>query len=213
MTTEQQQSARERKSHIFEREEYDHYVEPEWVSARLFEEEEFEGGVLDPCCGWGRILAAAKARGHRAIGSDIVDRGAASRADIEFMRRDFFATDQPRGTHLFWRISNIVTNPPFNRIREVTERAVTMTAPFKGKVAVICPVRRLPAATWLQRLPLKRVLAMTPRPSMPSGSHIEAGGKVGGGTVDYAWLVFECGYRGSPKFGWLHRHRFDLGGV
>ena len=46
-----------RQAHIWEREKADHYVEPEWLSIRLFEVEDFNRSRLlwDCCCGWGRI--------------------------------------------------------------------------------------------------------------------------------------------------------------
>ena len=65
--------------------------------------------------------------------------------------------------------------------------------------------RRLPAARWLSALPLYHIWLMTPRPSMPPGSFIEAGGKVGGGTQDFCWLVFLQGYDGEPEVRWLRR--------
>jgi hypothetical protein len=71
---------------------------------------------------------------------------------------------------------------------------------------MIMPVRKLNAAgTWLYKLPLARVWLLTPRPSMPSGSFISAGGKVGGGTVDFCWAVFEKGWTRHPQLRWLHR--------
>ena len=50
---------------------------------------------------------------------------------------------------------------------------------------MICLVRRLNAAHWLERLPIERVWLLTPRPIMPPGSWIAAGNKPGGGTQDF----------------------------
>jgi hypothetical protein len=46
---------------------------------------------------------------------------------------------------------------------------------------------------------------LTPRPSMPTGTHIEAGGYVGGDSHKYCWLIFERGYDGAPELRWLFR--------
>jgi hypothetical protein len=56
---------RSRQSHIRRRETSDHYVEPTWVSIRLFKVEDFDLShvLLDPCTGFGRIAEAAKAAG------------------------------------------------------------------------------------------------------------------------------------------------------
>ena len=87
-------------------------------------------------------------------------------------------------------------------MQEFCEHALDLEA---SKVAVICLVRRLNAARWLQELPLIRIWLLTPRPSMPPGSWIAKGNKPGGGTQDFCWLVFERGYAGEPTIGWLHR--------
>jgi hypothetical protein len=74
------------------------------------------------------------------------------------------------------------------------------------KVAMLCPLRRLPAAHWLQRLPLESVYQLTPRPSMPPGTLIAAGHRLGGGTQDFVWLVFNKRMTAAvPRLRWLHR--------
>ena len=57
---------RKRESHLWERDPYDWYCEPAWVSERLFELEKFEGEVCDPACGIGTILKSAQAAGYVA---------------------------------------------------------------------------------------------------------------------------------------------------
>src|SRR6516164_7624020 len=66
-----------RRSHIWGRETSDHYVEPTWVSIRLFEVEDFHRSqvLLDPCTGFGRIAEAARAAGYTVIAADVIDRG------------------------------------------------------------------------------------------------------------------------------------------
>jgi len=196
-------SLRKRDSHIFDRDQHDHYVEPEWVSERLFAVEPFKGVILDPACGWCRITEAAERTGFTAVGGDIVRRHPQC-----YYERDFLGP-------AYWPpIGGIVSNPPFNLMQEFIERAceVMRSSVILSKVAMICPVRRLPAATWLEKLPLATVWLLTPRPSMPTADHILAGGKVGGGTQDYCWLVFKRGWHigREPKMGWLHR---EAGGL
>jgi hypothetical protein len=200
-------------AHKFDRDGYDFYVEPQWCSQRLFEEESFgDGGILDPCCGWGRIAAAALAAGHRVIASDIVNRWSSlQRQNLRLMleniplRKLDFLGAQPAEVVSWWQsVSNIVTNPPFDRIEDVAERCLALAT---NKVALICPLRRLPAAwPWLEDKPLRRIWFMTPRPSMPTGAHIAAGGKITGGSQDFCWLIFGPGH-GAPTVHWLHRDK------
>ena len=197
---------RPRHAHNFDREPLGHYVEPEWTSRRLFEVEEFgppKAIVLDPACGWMRIPLAAAAAGYTAHAADVVDRRRRNSAESELARVFFtvrdFLTDPP-----IRRPWAIAVNPPYHLIREFTERAVEVAV---FKIAVFMPVRRLPAAQWLRHLPLETIHLLTPRPSVPTGAYIEEGGKVGGGTQDFAWLVFNKRDTivTAPRLRWLHR--------
>ena len=165
----------------------EHYVEPYWVTERLFDVEKFEGAIYDPCCGFGRILDVAAQHKHYAYGSDISDRGGGAVKD--FLKDDLL--------HI-----NIVCNPPFDIVQTFTQHALKLA---QKKVAIIFPTARLNAARWLQETPLRRVWLLTPRPSMPPGHVILSGGKVGGGKSDYCWLVFEKGFSTDPVIKWLHR--------
>jgi hypothetical protein len=191
MTVSDTTALRERKSHVWDREADEHYVEPEWCSERLFQEEIFTGEVHDPCCGFGTIPESARRGGLNATASDLVDRG----YERGFVT-DFLASNVGR--------ENIVCNPPFNIAREFTLHALKLAA---RKVAVIFPTARLNAAHWLRDTPLRRIWLLTPRPSMPPGHVIASGGKPQGGKMDFCWLVFEQGYVGAPELRWLHRDR------
>jgi hypothetical protein len=167
----------------------EHYVEPFWVSERLFQEEQFAGGIYDPACGFGRIIDSAVKAGHIAHGADIVDRR--GRGDVQDFLQNHISSP-----------NNIVSNPPFDNFEAFTRHALNRAS---HKVALIMPTARLNAARWLEQLPLRRVWLLTPRPSMPPGHVITTGGKVGGGKSDYCWLVFEHGYRGKPELQWMRR--------
>lgn len=200
-----------RQSHIFEPEPHSHYVEDSWVSARLFQEENFGppgSFILDPACGWGRIPDSAMNALYRARASDIVDRRRVAVEEIEFRKLDFLGL-HPEEIYDWWKRHpqgvSIVCNPPFDQVEDFARRALALAS---HKVAFVFPVRRLPAAHhWLSGTPLWRIWFLTPRPSMPTGSHILAGGKVGGGKQDFCWIVWKKGYTGSPVVAWLHRDR------
>src|SRR6202035_4229037 len=65
---------RAEKSHLWKREENEHYVEEMWCSRRLFDVEQFQGEIIDPACGFGRIVESALLAGYSAGGADIVQR-------------------------------------------------------------------------------------------------------------------------------------------
>lgn len=187
---------RERAGHIWHREGDDWYVEPRWCSYRLFDVERFEGAIYDPAVGSGRIVDAAREQGLIADGSDVIIR------DPRFERVNFFDLEFSR--------PNIISNPPFRIFRKFAFHALALAA---RKVALMCPVRRLNAARWLQDTPLQTVHLLTPRPSMPPGKVVMDGDREPtGGMVDYCWLVWEQGYVGPHELRWLHRigHQLDL---
>jgi hypothetical protein len=175
-------------AHKFKRESHEHYVDESWCSERLFEEEAFPWPIWDPACGWGRIGQAAP---RPCRSTDLVNRGYGI-GGVDFLK----TTKMRAGSR------SIICNPPFNLMEEFALHSLKIGA---KKVAMIALVRRLPAARWLQETPLSRVWLMTPRPSMPTGRHIREGGKVGGGTQDFCWLVWEREHRGPPTIRWLHR--------
>jgi hypothetical protein len=193
---------RKRDSSLWERERNDWYVEPEWCSARLFEEEKFEGGIHDPACGSGNIVKSARAAGLHALGSDIV-----ARSELCGWTRDFLGE-----THWKNCYDNIVSNPPFklcddrkNKRFPFVEQALKCAT---RKVALLLPSNWLQGdhrSRWLATTPLRRVYFISPRPSMPPGQVIAAGEKPGNGTTDYAWLVWLHGYDGAPEVRWLRK--------
>jgi hypothetical protein len=198
-------NAKPRRTHIFARDAYGHYVEPAWCSTRLFAAESFGAPgalVFDPAVGWGWVLHAAKAAGYTPVGADVVDRRRDPQAftDFPFTVCDFLVGAPVRAP---W---SIASNPPFDHVREFCERALDIAT---YKVAMLCLHRRLPAAHWLQRLPLETVYLLTPRPSMPPASWIAAGNAPGGGTQDFCWLVFnkQAAIGREPRMRWLHRDR------
>ena len=167
----------------------EHFVEPEWVSERLFAMEKFTGRIYDPCCGFGRIVASARKAKYSAAGADVADRGQKGIGLQDFLR-------------VTWQADNLVFNPPFDIAQLFIEHALEHA---RFKVAAIFPTARLNAARWLEGHPLRHIWLLTPRPSMPPGHVITAGGKVGGGKTDYCWLVFDQKYGGDPVVRWLHR--------
>jgi hypothetical protein len=184
---------RKRESSLWAREANDWYVEPEWCSLRLFQEERFEGPIWDPACGRGTIVISALKSGLVASGSDLIDRG----FDSTLTPYDFLLTDI--------KAANIASNPPFDMAEQFVAKALKLA---ERKVAMLLPANWVQGdkrSRWLAQTPLRRVWFITPRPSMPPGQVLEAGGKPGNGTTDYAWFIWLRGYDGAPEVRWLRR--------
>lgn len=181
-------------AHLWERHPEDFYVEPEWCSRRLFEEVLFDGSVLDPACGLGRVVESAHKCGLVAFGADIIARSPICRAEENFF-------------HKCYKVENIVSNPPFSVAEAFTRHALQSVM---YKLALLLPSKWLygyKRSLWLETTPLRTVLALAPRPSMPPGHVIAAGIDPGGGRYDFAWFIWEIGYRGRPELSWLRRDK------
>ncbi len=187
--------ARPRNAHIFVRDPYDFYVEPEWCSERLFDVEKFEGPVHDPACGIGRIVSSAIKAGHLASGSDI-----AHRSSLRDFEHDYL--DTSGGAFAY---PNIVCNPPFRHQVEFIDRARIEAI----KVAMLLPARflwGLERSNWLRCTGPRRAWLLCPRPSMPPGEVILRGERPCGGKEDYCWVIWERGYNGFAQMDWLRRN-------
>ncbi|MFT3987206.1 hypothetical protein [Aestuariivirga sp.] len=193
---------RKRESSLWARHPEDWYVEPSWCSERLFDIERFEGNICDPAMGQGHITLAAFNRGHETHGLDVVARNP-HWPPLHVM--DWLAYDgQP--------FDNIVSNPPF----KLCDDRKAGRYPFveqclkysRRKVALLMPANWVQGddrSRWLETTPLRKVLFITPRPSMPPGDALAAGMKPGNGTTDYAWFIWLHGFDGRAEIGWLRR--------
>jgi hypothetical protein len=218
-------AARAQKSHVWKRDKFDHYVEPEWIGHALFAALDLPVGtvVLDPSCGWGRILRGAQMAGLHTLGSDIVPRWndkesvnfETERNDRGFIclrpslvQADWFASgDEWRpSTAPGWKEPQVVaSNPPYERAEEFLELALSRATMM---VALILPLRWIAGdrrAARLEKSPLYKLMPICPRPSMPPGSAIAAGVKQDGGKVDFGAFVWLKGYRGAPQIEWLRK--------
>lgn len=163
----------------------DWYVEPKSCVDALLDVEEFCGQSWDPSCGGGNIPRTMQARGLSCIGSDIVDRGYGEKAC-------FFDANR--------KVDNIISNPPYGLIEPYIERALTLASRKVALLARLALLEGVKRRELLVTTPLARVWVSSRRISMPpGGSAIEAKG----GSIAYAWFVWEHGHEGSPTIGWL----------
>lgn len=185
----------------FARDALDFYREPVWCVELLAEAEPFAGTVWDPACGAGTIPNVFLKRGHIVRGSDIAERG-------QHNRWDFLG---PPGWNE-WDVDNIVCNPPFRLTKAFAERALEVA---RRKVALLVQLKflashaRYPLFT---ETPLKRVLILSSRPSMPPGALVDGDGLMdgkapSGGSIDFCWLVWEHAYFEAPTISWLKREK------
>lgn len=185
-----------RQSHIFAKHPHGWYVEPAWCAERLFATERF-ACVWDPASGLGTIPDAAERAGLPNSRSDIVVR-AHRTAQLDFLSPD---SDAFAGA---W---DIVSNPPYHLADAFVLRALKLA---RSRVAMLLPLTWMSGrkrSRWLKESPLEKVIALTPRPSMPPGEMILAGHSPQGGRVDYGWFLFSfwATRLTTPTLHWIER--------
>lgn len=179
------------RSSGYEQQAQNWYKEPRRAVNALLDAELFSGVIYDPACGSGNISNACKDYGLPFVGSDIVDRGWPTTIVQDFLAPLSFVP----------AFDNIICNPPFDLAVEFTLRALELTL---GKVAILQRTSWLEGERRYQKLfrlnHLSRVWQFRSRISMPPGdSDVEAKG----GSVSFAWYVFEASYAGEPVLGWV----------
>lgn len=151
----------------------DFYPTPEWGTRALLRHVQFDGPILEPCCGDGAMAEVLKEAGQPVASSDIVDRGYGEVCD-------FLAVREPH--------ANIVTNPPFNVAESLLAHALSLATQkicFLLRTAFLESRRRYGA--FYKTTPPTKVLVFTERLSMyPKGHDVN-----GGGTTSYAWFVWD----------------------
>lgn len=188
----------EKNAHLWEADPDGWYVEEPWVWERLFEKERFFGEIVDPSCGMGRCVTAARAAGYTVHGRDLI-----ARYPIVEREENFLESTEV--------VDNICTNPPFHLVNDAPYPYLMQALKLaRKKVAIVA------RSSWIfgeerskdmERWPLYRVYHLTPKPSMPPGAVIAAGESPGNGQIDYVIAVFLKGFTGHWTGHWLRKDR------
>jgi hypothetical protein len=174
----------------------DYYATPEWATEELIKREKFEGLILEPCSGAGAISKVLEREGYSVISSDI-------RED------DHIYGD--KGVDLLsiesTEARNVVTNPPFFMATESVEKSLELI-PDGGKVAMILKIQFLEGQkryNFFQNTPLRRVYVFCKRVVFWNELMQPDDGNRSkhGGTIAFAWYVWEKGYKGKPEIEWI----------
>ena len=157
----------------------------------LLDVEQFKGTIWDPCCGEGNIPKACAVKGYKTYATDLVDRGYGG-GELDFL------SINPESGPL---ADNVVTNPPFHLIELIIHHALKLAG---RKVAIIGRLAFLEGSkrrdTLFTKTPLARVWVFSSRISMPPGGQ---GIEPKGGSIPFAWYVWDRGHDGPPTIGWL----------
>jgi hypothetical protein len=175
--------------HSAPREANDFYATPAPTTRALLRVEQFEGAIWECACGDGAISRVLQDAGYEVVSTDLIDRGFGEGCRDFLMEPELLAP-------------NVVTNPPFSEADDFTLRALSLGA---EKVAILQRIAWLEGAARHQRLwarhPPARVWQFAKRQTLWRGGDPNAQDK--GGTIAFAWFVWDVSHRGAPQLGWL----------
>lgn len=188
----------------------DFYETPTWATEALLDVESFKGGIWEPASGHGAISRVLMKRYSPVISTDIMPDGYGA------CPMDFFEqTAMLSGGIYAGRTRNIVTNPPYRYAQEFVGHAIkllpsrdfgdgwnTNSVPA-GKAAFLLKLTFLESTkrkTFFETYPPKKVWVFSKRVTMYPHGEPEP---KNGGTIAYAWFVWQKGYTGQPEIGWI----------
>jgi hypothetical protein len=187
----------------YERVERDAYMTPAWVTHAMTKEvlgPRFRPGmtVWEPAAGTGQMVGALEADGLNVIPSDI--HAPDDRPELFGGNRtlvgDFLDDQRP---FLPFEFDAIITNPPYKLAEQFVRKALELTKPKRGLVAMLLGVKFDSAVTrmdvfkecpaWGMKIVLlDRIWWFEPKAD-------PATGKVSGPSEDHAWFVWD--WRGT----------------
>lgn len=165
------------------------------VTQDLLRVETFNNKVLEPFCGGGTMADVIKQNGYDVEAYDLVDRGYGKVGD-------FFKVDYPKG------VFDIISNPPYNdSLTEIIKRCLSLS---KNKVALLLTLNYLTGKERYNEIfsinPPCRIYVYTQRIDIARNGDFEKYAGLGSPTnmTNYAWFIWEKGYKGETELRWIH---------
>lgn len=178
----------------------DYYQTPYSMTRQLLEVENFEGKILEPCCGAGAIVKVLRDYDKSVDYCDLNNEFSLTGIFKNF--KDFINDD-------FDRYDNIITNPPYSLANEFILKAKEIT---NNKIAMLLPLNYLHGVTryneiYLDRkFPLKAVYVFC-RYGMLEET-IRDDGSYRTGMMVYAWYIWDKDYKGEPIIRWINNNSY-----
>lgn len=182
-----------------------YFTEP-WVTKALlaaFPKGHFGSPVWEPACGDGRMAEVLFDAGYCVCYSDIHDYGY---APAHFLKLDFLRDAAPDS-----KFEAVITNPPFDIAERFIVRALELTKPACGKVAMLQRHEFDAPRRGLFRAPFAMKLILPRRPEWPIWDEetrtakipLGKSGKREGPRFAYSWYLWDWRWQGEPVIRWI----------
>lgn len=156
----------------------DDYPTPAYCTEALMKRECFEGKIWECACGSGAMLDIIRKYHPNCFGTDILTGN-----DFLLERR---------------KVDNIVTNPPYKLALAFAQQGLRLA---RHKLALFLRLNFLEGQRryhFFKSSPLQTVYVFSRRQTLSSTQ------VTSGGTIAYAWFVWERGYAGKPYLDWIN---------
>lgn len=177
-----------------DRVEYDYYATSPIATRMLLEKEKFSPNIWECASGGDHIVKVLKEAGYNVWATDIVDRT----GHTEIL--DFLTSDVKFN-------GDIITNPPYSMAQTFVEKALDSVTDGH-KVAMYLRLLFLEGKKRQQlfrQRNLKTVYVAAARMGCgANGKFFDQEREYEGGSVAFAWFVWEKGYEGDPVIKWFN---------
>ena len=170
----------------------DHYSE--WLSKELNRCQQWERRYIWECaCGTGNLSKVLESRNYWVLSTDKVHRGYGAFGSFDFLKTDADS-----------ELQIILTNPPYSLATEFIEHALDIL-PDGGLYIAFMNIGYLAGQKRWQRVyqfgTLREVYVFSKRVEVWKNG--EPPKDKCGSIANYAWYVFQKGYKGQPTLYWL----------
>lgn len=178
----------------FERVEGDRYWTEAWVTQALLDRVKFRGLVWEPACGRGDMADVLTAAGYMVKVSDIAGAALGCKSAEQF---DFLEHNE-----LGDRLLSIVTNPPYTLAEAFIWKALALTEPWDGMVAMLlrneydCAAGRRPL---FERESFAAKLVLTRRPRWKDAKDQHSASP----RHNFSWFLWDHTHSGAAGIEWL----------
>lgn len=177
-----------------ERQANDYYATDPIAAELLLQQEEFLHDIWECASGENHLADVFKKHGHNVRTSDIVKRTPTTE------EYDFLSID-----NTFWN-GDIITNPPYKFATEFIYKALSIIREG-NKVAMFLKVQFMEGKQrkrLFMNFPPKVIYVSSSRITCAKNGDFEEMKANGGGSIAYAWYVWEKGYKGDTVVKWIN---------
>lgn len=165
----------------------DVYETPEYLTENILKKEDLIGSILEPCCASGKMSRAIEGAGYKVRSFDIREDDIYGEGGVDFLG-------------FTEKYDTIITNPPYSIAQKIVEHAIEYS---NYKVIMLLKLDWLAGKNrreFYENNKPKKIYVVSNRPTLYPANTPEPENR---GRIEYAWFVWEKGYKGEFIVDWV----------